>query len=380
VRIQFSRGRAKSYEASSTAADFIRDGFSRDSAGMRLFFGPDAETLLDPGFAGGYCFRIEDADRSRTGQVGLGFSAADRRTGRVDIDGALWIDTVVHALRDVTWRFTGVRRGFNEPEPGGSVSFREMPNGSVLIDRWYLRLSTTHRDTSYAPQAIVRTWYSPDDVGGEVARATWADGQAWAAPLGTLALHVVTREGEPATGALVRLTGTDYIASPDARGDLEIPDLLPGPYHVVVSDTAEATDGITLGTPLRFVAERDSIVRARLVIPSADEFRKAKCSTIADDHWVTATLVRPDETPVPRAKWELGEYLGLERESVRASGQTGASGTFGFCGVHGRNQPLQIRISQDAPYRQELIVIVAPEVSTVRIELPARPDTRPAPE
>lgn len=372
VRIQFSRGRTRSYAASLTAGDFIRDGFSRDSAGMRVFFGPDAETLLDEGFASGYCFRLEDADRSRIGQVGLGFSAADRRTGRVDIDGALWIDTVAHALRDVTWRFTGFRRGFNEPQLGGSVSFREMPNGTVLIDRWHLRLSTTHQDTLYARQAIIRTWYSPHDVGGEVGRATWPDGKGWAAPLGALALHVVTEDGKPASGLLVRLAGTDYVATPDSLGNLEIRDVLPGPYQVVVSDTAEAADGITLGTPLRFVAQRDVVVRARLLVPPAEAFQKAKCSTTAEHHWVTVTVVRPDESPVVGAKWEVGNDLGSDREYVLASGRTGADGTLGFCSVHGKAQPRQLRISEGAPHRLERIVILAADISTVRVEWPAR--------
>ena len=256
VRVDSSTRRVKSYEAAGTAADFVRDGFSRDSAGSRFYFGPDADVLLNDGFSNGYCFRIQDPERASQNQVGLGFSAAERRKGRVDIDGALWIDTVARTLSDIEFRFVGVQRTFNTPEQSGRVSFREMPNGMVVVDRWVLRLASAHQDTSYERGTPIRTWYSVREVGGEVARAIWSDGRAWKARLGTLQLHVLTPQGTPATSVIVRLDETDYLASPDAKGDLEIPDLLPGPYGVVVMDTALAPAGIALGTSLKLYSQR----------------------------------------------------------------------------------------------------------------------------
>ena len=98
VQIDSSVGRTASFSAATTASDFVEQGFARDSANTRLYFGPDAEVLLDDRFLLGYCIRIQDPQRERPNQVGLGFSAADRRRGRIDIDGALWIDTVARAL------------------------------------------------------------------------------------------------------------------------------------------------------------------------------------------------------------------------------------------------------------------------------------------
>ena len=47
-----------SFGAVRSAVDFVKQGFLLDSAGVRTFFAPDAETLLDDEFTGGYCFRI----------------------------------------------------------------------------------------------------------------------------------------------------------------------------------------------------------------------------------------------------------------------------------------------------------------------------------
>src|SRR6185369_9004350 len=103
----------------------------------------------DDRFLLGYCIRIEDPDRRRPNQVGLGFSAADRKRGRVDIDGALWIDTVAKALRDFDFKFVGVERTRGAPTPSGRIWFREMPNGVVLIDHWFFTLIGEKRDTIY---------------------------------------------------------------------------------------------------------------------------------------------------------------------------------------------------------------------------------------
>ncbi|MEO8622653.1 MAG: hypothetical protein ABI625_16400, partial [bacterium] len=331
VHIDSVGHRAKSYEAAATASDFVENGFSRDSAGMRYFFGPDADVLLDEGFSNGYCFRIHDSERTRPNQVGLEFSAADKKKGRVDIEGALWIDTVAHTLKDINFRFIIYPHVSGVPDQGGQVSFREMPNGMVLIDRWLLRLAAVHSDTSYARGMQVRRFYFAREVGGEVARAIWPDGRAWKASLGTVQLHVVTQQGEPARSAIIRLDDTDYIGSPDATGDLEITDVLPGPYDVIMIDTALAPMGISLGAGLKLYAQRDSTIRAPLIEPPRDAFLKKHCGKSTERHWVTVRVYRPDGASVVDGTWELGEDFGTSLEFMHARGRTGLDGEFGFC-------------------------------------------------
>src|SRR5439155_11300773 len=141
VRIESVTSAVGSFSATHTAMDFVRRGFMRDSAGLHTFLGPDADVLLEDGFATGYCFHLAKADAAHRDQVGLAFAPANPHRGRVDIVGSLWIDTVARALRTIEFRYVGfdndVVEGFS---PGGRVSFKEIPNGVVLIDRWWLRI------------------------------------------------------------------------------------------------------------------------------------------------------------------------------------------------------------------------------------------------
>src|ERR1051325_5905442 len=118
VRIDSTESATTSFNAAHTATDFIQRGFMTDSAKQQVFFAPDAEVLLDEGFAAGYCFRIIDPDRRRPNQIGLGFSAGDRRRNRVDIEGTLWVDTVARALRDIERRYVGLDRRIEAMRPG----------------------------------------------------------------------------------------------------------------------------------------------------------------------------------------------------------------------------------------------------------------------
>src|SRR6185503_7678137 len=104
----------------------------------------------------------------------------------------------------------------------------------------------------------VRTWYSVREAGGEVAAATWPDSSFYQGPLGVLNSRVLTPLGKPLTGVTIRLNGTDYVASPDSAGFLEMPNLLPGPYTAIAIHPDLIELGITLPTSLVFTAARDS--------------------------------------------------------------------------------------------------------------------------
>ena len=139
--VQIKYGATKeSFTAAYGAADFVNQGFREDSAETQIYYAPDAEVLLDDGFAAGYCFHIMDPERRPPSWIGLAFKSADSRRGRIDIDGALWIDTVARALVDIQFRYVGLPAAVDVYRPGGRVSFREMANGVVLVDQFLLRL------------------------------------------------------------------------------------------------------------------------------------------------------------------------------------------------------------------------------------------------
>ena len=373
VRIDSLAGKKKSFEAATSAAEFVRYGFSRDSAGSRTLFGPDAEVLLDDAFANAYCFRLADHERGRPTQIGLGFTAADRQRDRTDLDGVLWIDTLARKLVDIDFRYEGIRLPFNAPKPGGHVHFREMPNGTVIIDAWVLILGAARYDTTgdYM-HPIVLQHFDVHEVGGEVARSVWADGREWRGHLGTVHLKVVTGEGEPDNRVAVRLGESGYVAAPDANGDVEIHDVLPGPYPVNVIDTSVAAAGAVLGVPLQVVAVRDSTFQGLVVSPPHEAFLRRRCDAAPIFKWVTASASYEDGSPVNAAHWEVGSDLDTSWEFVYARGVTGSSGTFAFCNELTNGDKAQLRVSDGREPRREVVVKLESTSERVKVKLPSR--------
>jgi hypothetical protein len=390
VRIDSAARATTSFNAAQTATDFIRRGFMADSGRQQIFYAPDADVLLDEGFAAGYCFRIADPDRDRPNQIGLGFSAADHRRNRVDIEGTLWVDTVARALRDIEHRYVGLDGRIESMRPGGHVYFREMANGVVMIDRWVLRLIGGTVDTVHTPAfrsgrrleipiEQVRTSFHAAENGGEVARATWPDGSTWHASLGTLRVHAVTGEGHAAVGAMVHLVDTPYRAVADSSGDIEIADLIPGPYSLAIRDPRLVPLRLELMTPVRFVAERDSIVRQSIIVNTTEEFVIGRCVasrryTPGDAVLLLGRALTTEGTPV------AGLTIGLVQESVQRRNAlpetytTGADGLFQFCG---RGLQPGMTIGIEASHGGDLValasVVLTEGLTVVRLPVGSRP-------
>src|SRR4029079_19674703 len=125
-------------------------------------------------------FHIADADRTRPNEIGLAFAPANRKIGRIDIEGAVWIDSTTRTLTHIAYRYLGLAAQIARFEPGGRIGFRSMTNGTVLIERWHIRVVVP--DTSHASDiALLRTTtlLETREIGGEVATAKWSDGLTW---------------------------------------------------------------------------------------------------------------------------------------------------------------------------------------------------------
>lgn len=343
-----------SFQASHTGADFVQRGFADDHPDGAVFYGPDAEVLLDDGFANGYCFRITDPDGARPNQIGLGFAPADHKRDRVDIEGALWIDTVARALRDIEYRYAGLSRDMESIRPGGHTFFREMTNGVVLIDRWDLRLPKLEADTSYDrknnPQ--IRYWFSAIEGGGELASAMWPDGTVWRASLGTLRVHarIHTDTAAAAAGVAVRLADTDYRAVADSNGDFVIGDLVPGPYALTVLEPHLAEFGITSSPALKFAAARDSTVERILEVRTMADYIVDRCLAehprASRAFLVLGRVETPYGLPVKDAKVTMSTPLpGATAEALPFyEYTTGSDGVFQAClGDSFRRESISIR-------------------------------------
>jgi hypothetical protein len=150
---------------------------------------------------------------------------------------------------------------------------------------------------------------------------------------------------------VVRLENTDYIASPDARGNLEIRDLLPGPYHAVVVDTLLAQLGITMPTSLRFVAQRDSISEHRMIVPPIADFVRKDCgkTTPLPDggSLLVARAVTPDGRGVPHANWQILRDFGVSWQLVAQNQRTSTDGMLNHCLRLMPGDPIEVRVWRD---------------------------------
>lgn len=346
-----------SFSAVHSAADFIRRGFMDDAPEGQTFFAPDAEVLLDDGFASGYCFRVMPPGRGRPHQVGLGFQAANRKRGRVDVDGALWIDTAARALHDMEFRYLGLDSRVERYRPGGTISFREMPNGVVLIDRWTLRLiggfydsvSAIRTERSGIGRLRAQPTPQPDRIqfyvhesGGEVAHARWPDTTAWDGSLGTLHAQALTGDGRPAKGVSMWLPGTPYRVNSDSSGRVTIHDLVPGPYTAVVIDSTLLPIDLAIPTTIGFIAARDSTVEQSFGARTAEEYVVERCMaehrytfTPGDSMRVIARVVDNSGEPVDDVRWQARVNTGSSPDSSHvaaawASVREGVTGTDGL--------------------------------------------------
>ena len=338
VRIDSIGDSLSSFSAVRSTRDFIRLGFTGVRNGKRLFFGPDAEVLLDSAFVNGYCLGIATGDGAHPAQVGVTFAPVQQRLNLVDVAGTIWIDTAKHTLHDIAFKYVGLEPAVAKLDPGGTVSFREMPNGVVVIDHWQFRLVDAEKDTAvFNRQYYVREFPYVAFSGGELARAQWSDGTVWHAPLGALRAKAVWRDGKPAAGTAIFLDGTDYLAVVDSLGALAIDDLVPGPYAAVYADPRLAELDVQIPTALRFTATRDSVHRAQVVLPTAEEFVVDRC--VADKRWKNGDstfvfgVVRYANGELAKgADVELVSAFGLRETAAAATSTTGADGMFQYCG------------------------------------------------
>ncbi len=372
---------SKSFNAVHSAKDFVTSGFSTDSAGTQTLFAPDADVLLDDAFAGGYCFRLAEPSHARPRQVGLAFAPAEHPRDRVDIDGTLWVDTAARALRDIDYRYVGLPFRADDYHPGGRISFRQMANGIVLIDRWYIRGVSAVRDTlDVAGRLRVRDRLYATENGGELARARWPDGQTWHASLGALRIHAVTGTMQPAAGTVIALPGTPYRATADTSGEIWIADLVPGPYSVEVVDPRLAQLGIGLSTPVHFVAARDSTFQSTLQVPGAEEYVVNRCVgarqwEVGDSVFVLGRVVTLRGRPIAGAKVTLSVRMNTGLWSLLENfWTTGTDGIFQSCSrSFDPGGTVKIHVQRAGLDAVDAIVALSPKLTIVRIPVPAEP-------
>lgn len=140
-----------------------------------LYHAPDATVLLSDEFVAEHCFHLVAGRDEDRGLVGIAF--APTRARKVpDVQGVLWLDATSRQLRRVDFRYTQLPvddlRRF-----GGSVEFARMPQGSWIVNRWWIRMPIVGKPQHHGPllpgetRSNAPTVIAMQEEGGEVVSA-----------------------------------------------------------------------------------------------------------------------------------------------------------------------------------------------------------------
>ena len=203
-----------------------------------------------------------------------------------------------------------------------------------MIDGRFAALTTSR--TRFVPGGNVdlRNWLYATENGGELARANWPDGQSWRAALGSIEVHALSSAGKPVSGVRLALAGTTYRSVTDSAGNAGIRELVPGPYALEFIDPRLARIGLTIPTSLTFVAARDSVIRATVTVPSAEEYVFGRCFPkgghyTVGDPVVIGRVMTYDNRPIENAR--ITYYPRGGRRTL--SYKTDSVGVFQLCTV-----------------------------------------------
>jgi hypothetical protein len=188
----------------------------------------------------------------------------------------------------------------------------------------------------------------------------------------------VTPQGAPVAGTVLRLRDTDYKATADSRGFLEIIDLLPGPYSAVVEEPTLATVGLTFETPLSFVAGRDSAYQVQVEIPTPDEYIAGACradrTSFGGTAWVLGRVAGGSGLPIAGAYWTVQRPDGAGSAAPGAPRRTGPDGLFRVCDGLELGTTVEIRVWTDGVPPVVVVRELTERVTIAPIALPAGRD------
>jgi hypothetical protein len=105
----------------------------------RVWFGPDATTLIAEPFLATHCYRTRRNERDAD-LLGLSFDPVPGRR-LPDIAGTLWLRRGTLALERLEYHYVNLPRQYREVKngTGGTMQFVRIPGGVWIVARWDLR-------------------------------------------------------------------------------------------------------------------------------------------------------------------------------------------------------------------------------------------------
>jgi Carboxypeptidase regulatory-like domain len=324
---------------------------TEETGGDRTYYAPDEAVLLDETFAGTHCLRAVSGTNEHRDEIGIGFepTTADGRDTLVDVKGVLWVDRAVHGLRSLEFEYTGL-----EPlaaGSGGELTFRVMPNGAPMIQRWLIHSAILATDAAITATGLRRRprprpertnvrLLGYQETGGEIGSAEWANGVKWRAAFPQYRGAVVDSLGRPVSGAVVRLENSTFDDSlfTDASGRFNFPPLRLGFYRLYVADSLLAQYGFSTALPRQVILGPDDETVTLRLRPRAEMMYLA-CrrdgSYLPGTAIIVGRVVDSDGEPATDVEVDVswrGAVAGTSSNAQRHT-NTDDMGRFAICGA-----------------------------------------------
>jgi hypothetical protein len=213
-----------------------------DNSGT-TFYAPDADVLLSDSFASTHCFHLRTSPVDAH-LIGVGFTPSPNHRDAHDIEGVLWLDRQSAELETLEFDYTNLPDVVRSARAGGRVEFLRLTEGSWLVSRWSVRMPQVEAIDRYpgtGTRKVIKS-ASPQALGGvqvtggEVNRISRHDTLIYRQAGPHVAVQVLARDSlmRPANARL-RLAGTDYVATGDEKGRIDLTPVLAGTYRARLS-------------------------------------------------------------------------------------------------------------------------------------------------
>ncbi len=228
----------------SLPADQLADkGYVVSDNTGTTYYAPDADVLLDDSFASTHCFHLQAAPGDDH-LIGVAFSPARSRRDALDIEGVLWVDRTTAELETLEFEYTNLPDLVHPAHPGGRVEFLRLSDGNWLVSRWSVRMPRVEaldRSPGTGMRRVIQSASSQalggvQVTGGEVNRVMRHDTLVYRQTGPRISVQVFARDSlmRPSRARLT-LEGTDYAATADDQGRIELTPVLGGRYRGRVS-------------------------------------------------------------------------------------------------------------------------------------------------
>jgi hypothetical protein len=313
--------------------------------------------------------------------VGLTFEPVRGR--RRDIVGTLWLDGTTFELQSLEFDWLDLPPVMRHERLGGEVHFVRLPDGSVIVRRWSLRMPR--------PGAVMTA-----RVTGMGGRQTTADtlieqgglivlyGLGAGTP-GKVTGEAKSSDGKPLRWARVRLVGTEHTMVVDSTGRFSFDNVDPGVHAIVVEHARFDSTGVRVAEQ-EFVLDDGAQRHFSFVAPNDRQIGDMLCPN-RNARWATLRVTLVDartSTVVPDAALRL-QWASLVQESrlgvsgpvavmrdVYRDDRTTAEGAAVFCSVEPGKQ-LTLMIDQDNRSISLTTLTLAPqENKNVVVRVPPR--------